>query len=170
MLENFYKNLEVIVLSILISLNSSGIFQSDIPENKVIKVIDGDTIEIYQNQKIEKIRMIGLNTPETVAPNKDIECYGIEASSKLKDLLQGKIVKLESDETQENKDKYNRLLRYVFLDGKNINQKMIEEGYGFEYTFKKPYRYQKEFKLSESIAKEKNLGLWNMENCNYESK
>jgi micrococcal nuclease len=167
MLENFYKNLEVIVLSILISLNSSGIFQSDIPENKVIKVIDGDTIEVYQNKKLEKIRMIGLNTPETVAPNKDIECFGFEASNRLKELLQGKIVKLETDETQSNKDGYDRPLRYVFLDGKNINQKMIEEGFGFEYTFKKPYKYQKEFKSSEMAAREKKLGLWNKENCNY---
>lgn len=169
-LTNTVKALLSFLLVFITNLNSATLNNDNlnlIPENKVIKVIDGDTLEVYQNKKVEKIRLIGVNTPETVAPNKDIECYGVEASNKLKELLQGKIVNLEIDETQGNKDKYERLLRYVYLEDININKKMIEEGYGFEYTYKKPYKYQKEFKISEDFARINNLGLWNKENCNY---
>jgi len=59
------------------------------------------------------------------------------------------------------------LLRYVYLDGKNINQKIIEKGYGFEYTYKTPYKFQKEFLKSEEEAKNAQKGLWDKDNCNY---
>jgi len=167
MYESVIKNFETALIIIVITLNAWGFDVYHIPENKVVKVIDGDTLEVYQNNKIEKIRMIGLNTPETVDPRRGLECFGIEASARLKNLLEGKIVKLEEDETQGNLDKFGRSLRYVLIDNVNINQKMIEEGYGFEYTYKKPYKYQKEFKRSQEIAKENNIGLWNEENCQY---
>jgi micrococcal nuclease len=167
MLDSLVKSLETILVSLIILINSYGITVQEIPENKVIKVIDGDTIEVYENKKIERVRMIGLNTPETVDPRKPVECFGVEASTKLKDLLSNQIVRLESDETQTNLDKYGRQLRYVYLNNENINQKMIEEGYGFEYTYKTPYKYQKEFKESQKRAQQKSSGLWNKSNCNY---
>lgn len=167
MLDNLISSLQAVFVSLIILINSYGLNVSEIPENKVIKVIDGDTIEIYKNKKIEKIRLIGVNTPETVNPRKPVQCFGKEASNKLKELLSNQIVRLESDETQTNLDKYGRQLRYVFLNNENINKKMIEEGYGFEYTYKAPYKYQREFKESEKIAKSKSLGLWNKEKCDY---
>lgn len=167
MFESVIKSLETVLIIIVINLNTWGLDFYDIPQNKVIKIIDGDTLEVYHDNKIEKIRMIGLNTPESVDPRRGLECYGIESSDRLKNLLEGKIVKLEEDETQGSLDKYGRALRYIFLDGININQKMIEEGYGFEYTYKKPYKYQKEFKQSQKIAEENNVGLWNEKNCQY---
>lgn len=127
----------------------------------VVKVVDGDTISVSISGKTETIRLIGLDTPETVDPRKTVECFGKEASDKAKSLLAGKKVKLTADESQGDKDKYNRLLRYVFLeDGTNVNKLMISEGYGHEYTYNLPYKYQAEFKTAELSAQRNKKGLW----------
>ena len=137
----------------------------------VVKVVDGDTIKVDINGNIEKLRLIGLDTPETVDPRKPVQCFGVEASNKAKELLQGKKVKLENDASQGERDKYNRLLRYVYLeDGTFFNKLMIESGYGHEYTYNIPYKYQKEFMEAETYARENNLGLWHPDVCNFESK
>lgn len=168
---NVYLN--QFLLSLIVSINTYAsevapfVKINLIEDMTVTKVIDGDTIEVYQNGEIEKIRLIGVNTPETLDPRKEVECYGLESSIFLKKELEGKTVTLETDPSQQNIDTYGRLLRYVFLDEQNINQKIIEEGYGFEYTYKTPYKYQKEFKLAEKTAKENQKGLWYKENCNY---
>ena len=128
---------------------------------KVDRVIDGDTIKVFINSQSETIRLIGINTPETIHPEKAVECFGLEASLKLKELLEGKNVYLEEDKTQNDRDKYNRLLRYVYRnDNLFINQWMIENGFGFEYTYEIPYIYQNEFRLAEKKAKIAKLGLW----------
>jgi len=160
----------VVIAATITSINSDTVSNENldlIQNNQVTKVIDGDTFEVYIDGKIEKVRMIGINTPETVDPRRPVQCYGKEASNKLKELIEGKIIKLDPDHTQDNYDRYNRALRYVYLDDININQKMIQEGYAFEYTYKKPYKFQSEFKQSEKEAQDKDLGLWNNEVCNY---
>lgn len=127
----------------------------------VVKVVDGDTLSIDMDGKSQTIRLIGLNTPETVDPRKPVECFGKEASNKAKELLIGKKARIEKDPSQGDYDKYQRLLAYVFLeDGTNFNKWMIENGYGYEYTYDLPYKYQKEFKLAESQAKSQKKGLW----------
>lgn len=133
---------------------------------KVVKVIDGDTIDVDVDGKFERLRLIGIDTPETVDPRKKVQCFGKEASNKAKELLFGRFVILESDETQGDRDKYKRLLRYVFLpDGTNFNLYMIAEGYAHEYTYQDPYKYQFDFKESEKQARENNKGLWNPNVC-----
>ena len=128
---------------------------------KVVKVIDGDTISVNIDGKIETIRLIGIDSPESVDPRKPVQCFGKEASDKAKQILMGKKVRLESDPTQGDKDKYKRLLRYVFLeDGTNFNRPMIEEGFAHEYTYNAPYKYQDEFKVAELNAREEKRGLW----------
>ena len=128
---------------------------------KVTRVIDGDTIEVAISGQVEKIRLIGINTPETVDPRKPVECFGKEASDHAKALLEGQSVKLGSDSTQADRDKYNRLLRYVRLpDGRNFNKLMIAEGYAYEYTYEIPYKYQSEFKAAELQARQMKKGLW----------
>lgn len=128
---------------------------------KVIKVIDGDTINVEINEKVETLRLIGIDSPETVDPRKPVQCFGKEASAKAKSLLSGKSVRLESDPTQGERDKYQRLLRYVFLeDGTNFNKLMISEGYAHEYTYNIPYKYQSEFKQAQKEAGENKRGLW----------
>ena len=151
LLTNLIKALGTFILITISSLNFHTLKSDSLnlfPENKVINVIDGDTIDIYQNNKVERVRLLGINTPETVDPRKGVECYGPEASQKLKEILTDKIVKIEGDPSQEDKDKYGRLLRYIFLNDENINEKMVKEGYAFEYTYNKHlYLYQKEFWL-----------------------
>lgn len=126
---------------------------------KVTKVIDGDTIEISIRGKREKVRLLGIDTPETVDPRKPVQCFGLEASNKMKSLVDGKYVKLVDDRTQGNRDKYKRLLRYVY-DGKIfINREMVAQGYAFSYK-QYPTKYLNEFNKLEKEAREKNLGLW----------
>lgn len=129
-------------------------------ESQVIRVVDGDTIIVALNQKPETIRFIGINTPETVAPNRPVQCYGPEASARTKELLTNKIVRLERDLSQDDRDQYKRLLRYVFLEEENINRLLVQEGYAKEYTYKIPYQYQKEFRAEQKTAKKNKRGLW----------
>lgn len=133
----------------------------------VVKVIDGDTIQVSISGKTGTIRLIGIDSPETVDPRKLVQCFGKEASQKAKETLLNKKVFLENDSTQGERDKYNRLLRYVFLeDGTNFNQFMISQGYAHEYTYQSnPYKYQTEFKKAEKEAREQKRGLWANDAC-----
>lgn len=133
---------------------------------RVVKVIDGDTIQVDINGKTETLRLIGIDAPETGDPRSLISCFGNEATNKAKEILNGKSVQLESDLTQGERDKYNRLLRYVFLEnGTNFNNLMISQGFAHEYTYRIPYKYQAEFKQAEKQAREKKLGLWADDAC-----
>lgn len=134
----------------------------------ITSVTDGDTIKVNINGKIETIRLIGIDTPETVDPRKVVQCFGKEASNKAKELLNGKKVRLEADSTQGERDKYNRLLRYVFIEGGAFyNKIIIAEGYAHEYTYNSnPYKYQTEFIEAEKNAREAGKGLWNVSTCN----
>lgn len=133
----------------------------------VVDVIDGDTIKISINEKDETLRLIGLDTPETVDPRKPVQCFGKEASDKAKELLLEKKIRIESDVSQDVRDKYGRLLVYVYReDGLFYNKYMIEQGYAHEYTYKIPYKYQSEFKVAEISAKTNQKGLWAPTVCN----
>ena len=132
----------------------------------VVSVTDGDTFKVNINGKIETVRAIGIDTPETVDPRKPVECFGKEASNKAKALLTNKSIKLEPDPTQGDRDKYGRFLRYAWLeDGTFFNKQMIADGYASEYTYKVPYKYQQEFKAAEAQAKAVKVGLWADDAC-----
>lgn len=139
---------------------------------QIVKVVDGDTITVSIDGKNIGVRLIGLNTPETLDPRKPVQCFGKEASDQAKKMLSGQTVRLEADSTQDSKDKYDRLLRYVFLaDGTLFNKWMIENGFGFEYTYdSNPYQYQTDFKLAEKSARENQRGLWASSACSGELK
>ncbi len=127
----------------------------------VVRVVDGDTIVVEINGVQEKIRLIGVDTPEAVDPRKPVECFGKEASAFTRSLLTGVSVRLEPDTTQGDRDRYGRLLRYVFLsDGTLVNKEIIAEGYGHEYTYRIPYSYQADFEAAEQTARETEKGLW----------
>jgi micrococcal nuclease len=133
----------------------------------VVKVVDGDTIEINFDGTIETIRLIGINTPETVDPRKPVQCFGKEASNEAKTLLSAKRVRLEMDNSQGKRDKYGRLLAYVFRqDGLFFNEEMIKDGYAYEYTYNLPYKYQTQFKADQEAAKAAQKGLWSPNTCN----
>lgn len=142
-------------------VNTEAIKSNGLKLYSVTKVVDGDTISVNMDGEIETLRLIGINTPETVDPRKPVECFGKEASDKAKQLLTGKKVYLEADATQGERDKYQRLLRYVWLeDGTFFNKLMISDGYAFEYTYNTPYKYQTEFKQAEQEARTTKKGLW----------
>lgn len=133
---------------------------------KVIQVIDGDTIRVQMNNEINTVRLLGINTPEVQNPYKNAECFGGEASVKAKELLQNTEVYLLPDPQSSDRDKYHRLLRYVFLpNGGFVNAGLVKQGYAFNYIYE-PFQYMKYFDSLEKEAKSNRLGLWS-ETCNY---
>lgn len=136
---------------------------ASIDSSIITRVIDGDTVEVGG---LGKIRLIGIDTPETVDPRKPVQCFGREASDKAKQMLTGKKVRLESDPTQGDRDKYGRSLRYIYLeDGTFFNKWMIENGFAHEYTYNIPYKYMDEFKAAERAAQDAGRGLWSENAC-----
>lgn len=155
-------------VSVAPTSSPTSIPQSDL--YTVSSVIDGDTIQVVINNKKETIRLIGIDTPETVDPRKTVQCFGKEASAKTKSLLSDKSVRLESDPTQGERDKYQRLLKYVFLPIEGgqllfVNDYLVREGYAHEYTYNIPYKYQSEFKQAQKEAEENKKGLWADDAC-----
>lgn len=150
-------------------LNTSDQTKKSVPTHDtmqqatLVKVIDGDTISVSIDGKNEVVRIIGIDTPEVVDPRRTVECFGKEASDKAKVMFENnKTVLLESDLTQGNRDKYQRLLRYVWIDGGAIDfgKFMIDSGYASEYTYNIPYKYRNVYKEAESKAREGKKGLW----------
>lgn len=136
--------------------------QTNTTSYQFVSVVDWDTIKIKDaSGKKINIRMIWLDTPESnPARYGYIECYGSEASSHLASLLRWAThIQLETDPSQTATDKYGRLLWYVRYQGININQKMIQDGYGFEYTYNLPYKYQSSFKQAQKTAEANNAWL-----------
>ncbi|NJN67891.1 MAG: hypothetical protein HC884_14865 [Chloroflexaceae bacterium] len=103
----------------------------------VSNVVDGDTLDVTIASTAPRIRMIGIDAPETKHPEKPVECFGREATTRASELLQGQVVLLETDQSQGDVDPYGRLLRFVWLpDGTMVNQALIAEGYAFEYSYR----------------------------------
>lgn len=140
-------------LSALLKTNQPGLYD-------VALVVDGDTIEVEMNGTIERVRFIGVDTPEKNHPEKPVQCFAQAATDHLKDLIGSSEVRLESDPTNQNRDRYNRLLRYVYLpDDTLLNAEQIADGYGFAYTAF-PFSKMLEFQALEAQARQQNLGLW----------
>jgi micrococcal nuclease len=147
----------------------------------VTKVTDGDTFEVEMDGKREKVRMLGIDSPEkyesdkldrdverTKRDKKTIQKLGELSGEYVHKLLNGKRVRLEADPINDDKDKYGRLLRYVFLeDGTFVNKKIVEEGYANAFT-KYPVSKRDEIVAAERFARENKKGLWGeVEGLNY---
>ncbi len=129
---------------------------------KVLNVMDGDTLSVDVRGKKEVVRLLGIDTPETVDPRKPVQCFGKAASDKMKSLVAGKSVILIDDSTQGNRDKYKRLLRYVYLPDNVrtfVNGEMVKQGYAFSYK-EYPTKMLARFNAWEKYAREHSLGLW----------
>lgn len=136
----------------------------------VIKVIDGDTIVVKIGNKLERVRLIGVDTPEVLDPRKKVQCFGKEASQQMYTLAKGKNVVLQSEPRDKNRDTYGRLLRYIYLtdqDGKGskfLNRAMIEDGFAYAYT-RFDFEFKKSFTGYEKTARESKRGLWKETTC-----
>lgn len=141
-----------------------GVNESLVP---VVAVVDGDTFKVDINGTIETVRLVGINTPESVDPRKPVECMGKEASDRLKTLIANTSVRLEKDPTQSNKDRYGRLLRFTFLpDGTDVGLLLIEEGYASESLYSKtPHKYRQQYLSAEQQAQQQQKGLWSPAIC-----
>jgi len=118
-------------------------------EVKVIRVIDGDTIEIEGGQRV---RYIGIDTPERDA------CFSSESTAKNKELVDGKTISLEKDVSE--KDRYGRLLRYVYVGDTLVNEVLVKEGYAQVYTYPPDVKYNEKFSAAQREARDSNKGLW----------
>jgi micrococcal nuclease len=131
----------------------------------VLRVVDGDTLVASLDDEPGEwtIRMLGINTPETVDPRKQVECFGKEASEKLKALLPPESrIQLAEDPKADERDKYDRLLRNVILpDGTDVNALMVRDGFAYAYlSFPLNSERKKELKELETRAKQERRGLW----------
>lgn len=121
----------------------------------VKRVIDGDTILLANG---ERVRYIGINTPETKHPSKAAERFGHEASQYNKKLVEHKWVRLEYD--VERRDKYNRLLAYVYTGDIFVNAKLVEEGYAQVYTYPPNVKHHRALLELQRGAHSNKRGLW----------
>ncbi len=127
----------------------------------LVRVIDGDTIIVAINGHDEKVRLIGIDTPETVKPNTPVQCFGPEASTLTKSLLPpGTALYLERD--AEARDDYGRLLAYVYRasDGLFVNMAIVEHGDARLLTFPTNTVHAPEFVVAAHDAEQADLGLW----------
>ena len=124
--------------------------------------VDGDTISVDMNGQAQEVRFIGIDTPETHKPNTPVQCYGPAAAAYTQSRIKasGGKVRLVSDNLSTNRDRYNRLLRYVYLpDGTDLNQQLVANGYAFYYPYF-PYSKSAEFSKDEQTAMAAHKGLW----------
>ncbi len=134
------------------------------PEVTVARVIDGDTIIVRTTGGADRtVRLIGVDTPETVKPGAPVDCFGPQASEYTTALLTGRSVRLETDPAAGDTDRYGRQLAYVWTvhDQRLFNLALIEAGAAREYTYQgTPYRYRDTFRAAERDAQSKDSGLW----------
>ena len=144
---------------------------------RVIRVVDGDTVEVEITGRTEgpgvgdtqvgsdyPVRLIGIDTPESVKPGSPVECFGKEASAAAAALLEGQEVRLVKD--VENTDRYDRLLRYVYLEDELANARLVINGYAHAYTYPPNVRHSELLVQLQAQAREEARGLWSSETCN----
>jgi len=140
-----------LVLTLLLALATPALAQG----YAVTRVVDGDTIVL---DAIGTVRLIGIDTPETVDPRKPVQAFGVEASAALRSMLDAQRVRVAYD--QQRHDKYGRTLAYVYLpDGTFVNREMVRRGYAHAYL-NYPFRHMDDFRAAEREAREASRGLW----------
>jgi micrococcal nuclease len=149
----------VLMGSMLAGCSSATVTSSSGREKvKVERVVDGDTFEVEIGGKKEKLRLIGVDTPETKKPNTPVMYYGKEASDYTKKRLEKKTVELEWD--VDKYDQYKRLLAYVWIGDELFNRTLVQEGYARIATFPPNVKYVDLFKKDQEEARKKEKGLW----------
>ena len=134
---------------------------------QVVKVVDGDTIIVQMGKKTEAVRLVGIDAPELSSSYKTKKgCFAVQARDSLNKKLVGKYVTLSGDRLSGDKDYYGRLLRYVYLNGEDVNRWLVLKGYARQYKFwNNDYVKRPDYMLMEVVAKVSNQGLWNKRVC-----
>lgn len=161
---------DVVTMPAAVSSTADGsALTEDRTNATVIRAVDGDTFTVTLDAEPGewKIRMLGINTPESVDPRKPVECFGKEASRHLRELIEGKRVRLEADSQADERDKYGRLLRNVFLqDGTDVNATLVRDGYAQAYlSFPLDPLRKRELRTLEESARKRAVGLWSPSTC-----
>ena len=124
----------------------------------VVSVVDGDTIDVQLDGRTVRVRYLGIHTPETKHPEKGVEPFGPEAEAANRRLVEGKTVRLELD--VQPRDRYQRLLAYVYVGDLMVNAELVHQGYAQVATFPPNVRYQDRFRALQQEAREAHQGLW----------
>ena len=125
---------------------------------------DGDTFKIIYNNEVKTVRLLAVDTPESVHPKKEVEYYGKEASDYTCNVLKkANKIELEFDENSDKLDKYDRLLAWVFIDDKLLQESLIEGGYAKVAYLYGNYKYTTKLQELQEIASNKNIGVWDEE-------
>jgi micrococcal nuclease len=145
-------------------------------EAVVTRVVDGDTIVVRVTGRVEgpgageaaiggehRLRLIGIDTPESVKPGSPVECFALEASAAASALLEGQEVKLVKD--VEERDGFDRLLRYVYLGAEMTNARLVVNGYAHAFTYPPNIRHSELFVQLQREAREADRGLWSPGSC-----
>lgn len=145
-------------------------------EGRVVRVIDGDTIEVEIAERASgagaggagvgtayDVRLLGIDAPESVKPRSPVECFGRESSAAARALLEGRRVRLVRD--VENVDHYDRLLRYVYLGHEMANARLVANGYAHAFTYPPNVRHADLFVALEREARRFGHGLWSADTC-----
>lgn len=127
---------------------------------RVARVVDGDTIQVTRNGQRTRVRLLGIDTPETVHPTEPVQCFGPEASAFALEQLNGKEVVLEFDPSQPREDRFGRTLAYVWADGAMFNAAALRGGYAQRFDAAKDLLWELEFGAFESDARVRGSGLW----------
>ena len=162
----FIIGILILVLIIILTFNS---YYNDRIEIQLIDCIDGDTAWFRVNDKKEKVRFLGIDTPESVHPNGIVEDYGKEASDYTCNILKSATkIELEYDIKSDEYDKYGRLLAWIFVDNNNLSELLLSKGYAEVNYIYNDYKYLDNLCIVQYNAYQNKLGIWNSSN-NYES-
>lgn len=137
---------------------------NDLEIGKVVKVSDGDTIRVEIENDEVSVRLIGIDTPEINHQSEPVQCYGPEAKEALENLILNKEVRLEKDVSDV--DKYDRYLRYIWLDEILVNEYMTQQGYALASPYPPDIKYQQRINTGEQTAKNNSVGFWSVNTCN----
>ncbi|HWO98229.1 MAG TPA: thermonuclease family protein [Bacillus sp. (in: firmicutes)] len=160
-----FKSMIIMVIVVVTTIMLSACQQESNRIPAVVeRVVDGDTLKVNVNGKSETVRLLLVDTPESVHPSKPVQPYALEASNFLKEQLPpGKEVELELDVGE--RDKYRRLLAYVWIDGTMLNEQLLEKGYArVAYVFEPNTKYVDRFKEVQEKAQEQEVNIWSLEN------
>ena len=153
------KNKIILLISIFFLFTNNVYAKETV---KFSKCVDGDTFRVYLDEKEYYVRMLAIDTPESVK-EKELEYYGKESSTyTCQKLTNAKKIELEYDEHSEKMDKYDRLLAWVFIDGKLLQEELVENGYAKVAYLYDNYKYASILKEKQELASAQNLGVWDM--------